>query len=136
MQERKNWRKDHPPNFVAKPQLRPDGTSNLMKWDIKIPARPASAWYPGILSAEMSFDTDYPMKPPSVRFLPIGGKPIFHPNVYLDGKVCLSIINPEGSTHAYGKGGTWKPSINIKQARRLCSHSRSPPPPGHAPGST
>jgi hypothetical protein len=25
--ERKNWRKEHPENFVAKPQLRSDGTS-------------------------------------------------------------------------------------------------------------
>lgn len=27
----------------------------------------------------------------------------------------MSIINPPESTHGYGKGGTWKPNINIKQ---------------------
>jgi len=26
----------------------------------------------------------------------------------------MSIINPPESTHAYGKGGTWAPSITIK----------------------
>ena len=52
---------------------------------------------------------------PTVKFLPINGQPLFHPNVYTDGGVCMSIINPEGSTHHYGKGGTWKPSISIKQ---------------------
>ena len=35
--------------------------------------------------------------------------------MYLDGKVCLSIINPEGSRHGYGTGGTWTPTITIKQ---------------------
>ena len=44
----------------------------------------------------------------------IDGKPIFHPNVYTDGGVCLSIINPEGSSHGYGKGGTWEATMNIK----------------------
>ena len=34
--------------------------------------------------------------------------------MYTDGGVCLSIINPEGSRHAYGSGGTWKPTMNLK----------------------
>ena len=34
--ERKAWRKERPEHFVAKPQLRPDGTSNLFVWDIKV----------------------------------------------------------------------------------------------------
>ena len=53
--------------------------------------------------------------PPVVKFNPIDGQPLFHPNVYLDGGVCLSIINPENSTHAYGRGGTWTPALSIKQ---------------------
>ena len=48
-----------------------------------------------------------------VKFRPIDGKPIFHPNVYTDGGVCLSIINPPESTHGYGKGGTWKSTLTI-----------------------
>lgn len=113
--ERKSWRKDHPHGFVAKPSLNGDGTSNLFKWDIKIPARSDSIWAPGLYSATMTFTEDYPEKPPKVVFSKIAGEPLFHPNVYNDGNVCLSIINPENSRHAYGKGGTWKPSITIKQ---------------------
>ena len=62
----------------------------------------------------MTFSSDYPEKPPKVKFLPIDGQPIFHPNVYTDGGVCMSIINPEGSTHHYGSGGTWTPTLSIK----------------------
>ena len=114
--ERKNWRKDHPPHFVAKPRLNSDDTNNLFMWDVKIPAKPNSIWYPGLFAATMEFPAEYPLKPPKVRFQPIKGKPIFHPNVFPDGVVCMSIINPDdGRMHAYGKGGTWKPSITIKE---------------------
>jgi len=109
------WRKDHPPHFVAKPSTRSDGSSNLFEWDIKIPARPQSYWYPGIYSGKMTFTRDYPERPPKVTFNKIAGEPLYHPNVYLDGGVCLSIINPPESNHHYGRGGTWKPNIDIKQ---------------------
>ena len=113
--ERKNWRKDHPPGFVAKPSTNADGTSNLFVWNVKVPARSSSIWAPGLFSATMTFPEEYPHKPPKVKFDKIDGQPLFHPNVYLDGGVCLSIINPEGSTHAYGKGGTWSATLNIQQ---------------------
>jgi ubiquitin-conjugating enzyme E2 I len=45
--------------------------------------------------------TEYPTKPPKCRFTP----PLFHPNVYPSGTVCLSILNEEQD---------WKPAITIK----------------------
>lgn len=116
--ERKNWRKDHPPNFVAKPATRADGSSDIFEWEVKVPARPNSVWSPGILAGKLTFTEDYPAKPPVFAFDKINGELIFHPNVYTDGHVCLSIINPEGSTHAYGTGGNWNPTINIEQILR------------------
>lgn len=66
------------------------------------------------------FYVDYPSKPPKCEF-PfklvivsmnfVAGKfspPLFHPNVYPSGTVCLSILDEEKS---------WKPAITIKQAR-------------------
>lgn len=113
--ERKAWRKDRPEHFVAKPQTRPDSSANLFVWDIVIPGKPGSVWAPGLYPATMTFTADYPEKPPVIKFKPIKGQPLFHPNVYTDGGVCMSIINPEGSRHHYGSGGTWKPAISIKQ---------------------
>ena len=35
---------------------------------------------------------DYPFKPPKVKFLTNDGNVRFHPNLYENGKVCLSIL--------------------------------------------
>jgi ubiquitin-conjugating enzyme E2 I len=45
---------------------------------------------------------DYPSKPPKCKFVP----PLFHPNVYPSGTICLSILNEEEG---------WRPAITIKQ---------------------
>lgn len=57
--------------------------------------------------------TDYPTKPPKCtiltgRVLTLGKftPPLFHPNVYPSGTICLSILDEEKS---------WKPAITIKQ---------------------
>lgn len=38
------------------------------------------------------FPDDYPFSPPKVHFDTSDGKTRFHPNLYVDGKVCLSIL--------------------------------------------
>ena len=37
-----------------------------------------------------------------------------HQQVYSNGQVCLDIINPPESSHGYGMGGTWTPSLTFK----------------------
>jgi ubiquitin-conjugating enzyme E2 G2 len=46
----------------------------------------------GIFVAHLSFPSDYPLSPPSMRFV----SELFHPNIYPDGKVCISILHPPG----------------------------------------
>ena len=48
---------------------------------------------------EINFSDDYPVKPPSVKFI----SPIFHPNVYRDGKICVDILQ-----------GEWSPAQNVR----------------------
>lgn len=48
------------------------------------------------------FSEEYPSKPPKCKFVP----PLFHPNVYPSGTICLSILNEEED---------WRPGITIKQ---------------------
>jgi ubiquitin-conjugating enzyme E2 I len=36
-EERKNWRKDHPPGFYARPMKKSDNSINLMSWETGIP---------------------------------------------------------------------------------------------------
>ncbi|KAG6535911.1 hypothetical protein ZIOFF_000942 [Zingiber officinale] len=46
----------------------------------------------GFFNAIMSFPPNYPNSPPSVRFT----SEMWHPNVYPDGRVCISILHPPG----------------------------------------
>uniref|UniRef100_A0A4W4HM61 UBC core domain-containing protein n=1 Tax=Electrophorus electricus TaxID=8005 RepID=A0A4W4HM61_ELEEL len=103
-QERKAWRKDHPFGFVAVPTKNPDGTMNLMNWECAIPGKKGTLWEGGLYKLRMLFKDDYPSSPPKCKFEP----PIFHPNVYPSGTVCLSILEEEKD---------WRPAITIKQAR-------------------
>lgn len=47
----------------------------------------------GFYFFEFSFPYDYPVNPPVVKFLNLDGKTRFNPNLYRNGKVCLSILN-------------------------------------------
>ena len=42
---------------------------------------------------EFTFPDNYPYEPPKLKFLTSDGSMRFHPNLYINGKVCLSIIN-------------------------------------------
>ena len=50
-------------------------------------------YYGGAFSFNVEFPPDYPFKPPSFKFLTQDGKTRFNPNLYTNGKVCLSILN-------------------------------------------
>lgn len=101
VEERKQWRIDHPVGFYARPS-KESGEVNMLKWDCGIPGKAKSPWYGGLYRLTMEFSEDYPSRPPKCRFTP----PLFHPNVYPSGTVCLSILDAD-------KG--WRPSITIKQ---------------------
>jgi ubiquitin-conjugating enzyme E2 I len=49
----------------------------------------------------MEFSDDYPARPPSCKFDP----PLFHPNVFPSGSVCLSILSEDKD---------WVPTITLK----------------------
>ncbi|CAI5449339.1 unnamed protein product [Caenorhabditis angaria] len=101
-EERKSWRKDHPFGFIAKPVKNTDGTLNLFNWECAIPGRKDTIWEGGLYRIRMLFKDDFPSSPPKCKFEP----PLFHPNVYPSGTVCLSLLD---------ENKDWKPSISIKQ---------------------
>ncbi|KAH6655670.1 ubiquitin-conjugating enzyme9 [Truncatella angustata] len=93
-EERKQWRKDHPFGFWARPAKRSDGVMDLKTWECGIPGKEKTMWEGGVFKMTMTF--------PDGKFTP----PLFHPNVYPSGTVCLSILNEEEG---------WKPAITVKQ---------------------
>ena len=63
-------------------------------------------YYNGFFFFDMTFPDDYPMSPPKVKYYTQGNKTRFNPNLYVSGKVCLSILN---TWH----GPSWSPCNSI-----------------------
>ncbi|KAK5993639.1 Ubiquitin-conjugating enzyme E2 R2 [Cladobotryum mycophilum] len=75
--------------------------TNLLKWDLGLwVVNPDSVWHGAYLKAEMKFPSDYPYQPPTFRFLT---KNIFHPNIYNDGNLCISILHKPGEDEQSGE---------------------------------
>jgi len=62
----------------------------------------------GFFFFEIQLPSTYPMNPPIVKFITGNGNTRFHPNLYVEGKVCLSILG----TWA---GEPWSPMLGILQ---------------------
>lgn len=101
-EERKQWRRDHPFGFFARPARTKEGVLDLKNWECGIPGKEKTIWEGGLFKLNIAFPDEYPTKPPKCKFVP----PLFHPNVYPSGTVCLSILNEEEA---------WKPAITVKQ---------------------
>lgn len=52
-----------------------------------------SVYENGFYFFEFNFPTDYPYSPPKLKYCTNDGRTRFHPNLYKNGKVCLSILN-------------------------------------------
>lgn len=65
---------------------------NIFEWDILIVPPEGTLYAGGYFKASLVFPPSYPESPPEMRFL----SDIYHPNVYPDGKVCISILHPAG----------------------------------------
>ena len=64
-------------------------------------------YFGGFFLFEIVFPKNYPKKPPSVKFLTINNQVRFNPNLYENGKVCLSILGT-------WSGPKWRPVMNLK----------------------
>ncbi|EDW76391.1 uncharacterized protein Dwil_GK15431 [Drosophila willistoni] len=100
--ERKSWRMHHPFGFTAQPSKNLDGTLNLMIWQCTIPGPKGTFWEGGVYRMRMIFNDYYPESPPKCIFEP----PIFHPNVFPSGTVCLSLLDEDRD---------WRSNVTISQ---------------------
>jgi len=89
MQDLKALKLDCPEGVSANPI----NDQNLFAWKGCVFGPPETAWEGGIFNLRLDFTKEYPQKPPKVRFT----SPIFHPNVYKDGGLCLDIIQDRWS---------------------------------------
>ena len=68
-------------------------SENIMKGYALILGNKETPYSDGNYLFEFTFPDNYPFEPPKLKFLTNDGYMRFHPNLYINGKVCLSIIN-------------------------------------------
>ncbi|KIW55505.1 hypothetical protein PV05_04243 [Exophiala xenobiotica] len=81
---------------------------NIFEWEVMLMINDDCRYYGGgFFRARLSFPQDYPLMPPKMKF----ETPIFHPNVYPSGEVCISILHPpEEDKYGYESASErWSP---------------------------
>ena len=63
-------------------------TEDLHKWHATLLGPAKTPYEDGLYLLSFHFPSDYPFKPPTVRFL----TPIYHPNVFRNGNICLDVL--------------------------------------------
>lgn len=83
---------------------------NLYRWDILLFGPQDTMYEGGIFKCEMTFPKDYPNKPPTFKFI----TKMLHPNVYPDGKMCISILHEGTDEYNYESlGERWLPTHSV-----------------------
>ncbi|RJE24676.1 ubiquitin-conjugating enzyme [Aspergillus sclerotialis] len=94
---------------------------DIFRWNVAlVVVNPDSMYYGGYFKAAMTFPSNYPYSPPiltgtpaiAFRFL----RPLFHPNIYEDGNLCISILHPPGDDEMSGELASerWSPAQRVE----------------------
>ena len=70
----------------------PISEANYFEWEAFIQGPEDTPYEGAVFSAIIKFPRDYPLMPPTMTFT----CPMYHPNIYPDGKVCISILHAPG----------------------------------------
>ncbi|KAF9354964.1 Ubiquitin-conjugating enzyme E2 15 [Mortierella sp. AD094] len=86
--------------------------SNIFEWEIMIMGPQDTLYEGGFFRAILTFPQDYPLMPPKLKF----DIDIYHPNVYPNGEVCISILHPPGEDkYGYEKASErWSPVHTVE----------------------
>jgi ubiquitin-conjugating enzyme E2 D/E len=111
MKEIDDMRKFAPDNCSAGPEK----DSNIMLWKATIFGPKESPFENGIFYLTIEFPSEYPFKPPNIKF----NTPVYHPNINkTTGAICLDILKT-----------AWSPALTIsKVLLSICSLLTDPNP--------
>ena len=88
MAEYKQLTLNPPEGIVAGPL----SEENFFEWEALITGPEGTCFEGGVFPARLTFPVDYPLSPPKMKFT----CDLFHPNIYPDGRVCISILHAPG----------------------------------------
>lgn len=99
--------KDPPEGFRVEPD-----PNDFSTWHVGIFGPPDTLFAGGYYKAILKFPFDYPYRPPTLRFL----SDIWHPNVYPDGHICISILHEPGEDERSGEKACerWSVAQNVR----------------------
>jgi ubiquitin-protein ligase len=85
-------------------------TTNFLKWNVLLLGPSDTIFEGGIFKCELIFPKEYPNKPPQFKFI----DNFFHPNIYKDGKVCISILHEGQDIYGYEHiSERWNPTQSV-----------------------
>tara|TARA_B100001093_G_C26847033_1_gene1023341 strand:- start:3503 stop:3985 length:483 start_codon:yes stop_codon:yes gene_type:complete len=84
--------------------------NNFLNWDFMMIGPPETFYEGGIFYGKIEFTSEYPNKPPKLRFT----SEMHHPNIYKDGNVCISILHEGVDQYNYEQvNERWNPSHSV-----------------------
>lgn len=90
------------PGISAWPRDPDSAGARLDLLDAEIVGASDTPYEGGVFRLQINIPSEYPMKPPHVRFL----TRIYHPNIDTQGRICLDTLSMPPK-------GAWKPALNI-----------------------
>ena len=88
--------------------------NNLFSWIVSIEGPEGTPYEGGVFQASIDFPQTYPNNPPKMKFI----TPIWHPNIYKNGEVCISILH-EPEFDQFNEMETmdekWRPVLGVRE---------------------
>ena len=88
--------------------------NDLYKWAVIFTGPEDTIFEGGYFKAILTFPKDFPQNPPEMKFI----TEMWHPNIYKDGKVCISILHSPGVDRFNEQEKAderWRPSLGVEQ---------------------
>ncbi|KAL8943323.1 MAG: hypothetical protein Q9211_001018 [Gyalolechia sp. 1 TL-2023] len=91
----------------------PASEDDMFLWEVLIQGPKDTPFEDGLFPAELKFPKDYPLSPPTMKFL----CDMWHPNVYPSGLVCISILHAPGEdpNHYEQASERWSPIQSVEK---------------------
>ncbi|CAH0481864.1 unnamed protein product [Peronospora belbahrii] len=106
--------------FLEMSRNPPEGVSvglgdddNIFNWEILLVGPPDTLYEGAFFKAVLEFPADFPNMPPKMTFK----SEMWHPNVYPNGVVCISILHPPGEDHLNQQETAderWRPILGVE----------------------
>jgi len=89
--------------------ISPDNT-NFLLWNVLLFGPQETIFADGVFKCQLEFTKNYPNTPPKFKFI----DNFYHPNIYPDGRVCMSILHDGEDSYGYEHiSERWTPSHSV-----------------------